>query len=114
MKKRRGERLRPCPRCETSVKYLMGTWLAESGHRQGWHWVNKDGTHHRCGDFIAVGANPTRAADLDGQWREAMERDGDRTGEGVEPAQALHTPRGRKLKRSSVKHARPFDDNLPW
>ncbi len=25
-----------------------------------------------------------------------------------------HRPRGRKLKRSSAKHPRPFDDPLPW
>ena len=50
-KKRRGERIRPCARCEVSVKFIKGAWRVNNQRRRGWHWVNEDGSHHRCGDF---------------------------------------------------------------
>lgn len=55
----------------------MGAWTAFGQPREGWHWENEDGSHHRCGDFVVVGATPTHAADLDIKWRAAMERDGE-------------------------------------
>lgn len=54
IKKKKGERVRPCPRCETSIKFVRSTWAAHGQRRKGWHWVNQDGTHHRCSDFRAV------------------------------------------------------------
>lgn len=75
MKKRKGERPRPCRRCRVTVRFMKGAWTAFEQPRHGWHWVNQDGSHHRCGDFIEVGANPTHATDLDMQWRAAMERE---------------------------------------
>ena len=50
-KKRKGNVVRPCVRCQEPVKYVKSTWAAEGWRRRGWHWVNADGTHHRCGDF---------------------------------------------------------------
>ncbi len=73
MKKYKGERIRPCVRCEVPVKFVKGKWTAYAQRRHGWHWENEDGTHHRCSDFAEVsevGENP-----LDMQWRGAMERD---------------------------------------
>ena len=63
----KGERERPCPRCETPVRYLKSVYGQQ---RYGWHWTNEDGSHHRCGDFIEVSVDKWEA-----QWRQAMERD---------------------------------------
>ena len=70
LKKRKGERIRPCTRCETPVFYLKSHWMAWGRQRYGWHWANRDGTHHRCGDFMEVGVDK-----LAMQWRQAIERD---------------------------------------
>ena len=70
VRKRKGERIRPCPRCETPVKFISSTWTAFGQRRKGWHWVNQNGTHHRCGDFMEVDVDKLAA-----QWRQAMERD---------------------------------------
>ena len=48
---RKGERIRPCPRCFVPIRYANSTWTAFAQRRKGWHWVNEDGSHHRCGDF---------------------------------------------------------------
>ena len=50
----KGERARPCRRCREPVRYIKSTWTAFAKRRRGWHWVNEDGTHHRCSDFRAV------------------------------------------------------------
>lgn len=71
MKKRKGEKIRPCVRCEASVRFIQGKWRAYAQQRHGWHWVNQDGTHHRCGDFMEVGVDKMAM-----EWRAAMERDG--------------------------------------
>lgn len=77
-KKRKGEKIRPCVRCEAPVKFISGTWAAYGQRRRGWHWVNHDGTHHRCSDFRAV-----REDTWNMQWRAAMERDSFRTEQGA-------------------------------
>ena len=69
-KKRKGERVRPCTRCEQPVKFIKGAWAAYGTRRCGWHWVNEDGAHHRCGDFRQLGQDTLAI-----QWREAVERD---------------------------------------
>ena len=79
-KKRKGEQIRPCARCKLSVKYVKGAWAAHAQRRQGWHWVNEDGSHHRCSDFRVTGVTADisveRSGYWDGQWRSAIERDG--------------------------------------
>ncbi len=70
-KLRKGERVRPCPRCERPIKFIKGAWNAYGQRRRGWHWVNESGGHHRCSDFMQF--EPRRYWDR--QWREAMERD---------------------------------------
>ena len=70
MKKRKGERIRPCVRCEMPVKFINSGWSAYNKHRKGWHWVNEDGAHHRCSDFAEAVED-----DFDLRWRAAMERD---------------------------------------
>ncbi len=50
-KKRKGERPRPCPRCNAIIRFIKGTWKAGNKRRKGWHWTNANGSHHRCGDF---------------------------------------------------------------
>ena len=50
-KARKGERIRPCRRCKEPVKFIKSTWSVFGQRRQGWHWVNEDGAHHRCRDF---------------------------------------------------------------
>ena len=69
-KARKGEQVRPCPRCRMPIKYANSTWAAFAQRRKGWHWVNSDGTHHRCGDFREAGEDTLAV-----QWRAAMERD---------------------------------------
>ena len=86
MKTRKGERERPCRRCQEPVRYIKSAWTAFPGtpyvqQRHGFHWVNAgDDSHHRCGDFVEVEANNAPAHNLDMAWREAMERDSSRTG----------------------------------
>ena len=70
MKKYRGEKIRPCVRCEAPIRYVKGTWTAYAQRRHGWHWENEDGTHHRCSDFVEVSEDV-----LDMQWQAAIERD---------------------------------------
>ena len=100
MKARKGEKLRPCVRCETPVRYLRGSWTAygeksiaacdtkkKMDHdgpcfRHGWHWVNQNGTHHRCGDFMEVGV--VNQDVLAAQFKDALERDSYRTEQGAE------------------------------
>ena len=88
MKKRKGERERPCPRCQKPVQYLKGKWTAFGRPRRGWHWINsQDGTHHRCGDFVEtyrVVAEAEFDAALEVAWKQAMERDDSRTEVGAE------------------------------
>ncbi len=72
MKVRKGERVRPCAQCERSVKFIRGTWAVHGGRRKGWHWVNDDGSHHRCRDFVEMGEDTLTA-----QWRAAMETTSD-------------------------------------
>jgi len=50
-KKRRGERLRPCAHCAQPVRFLKGVWETDNKQQRGWHWVNANGSHHRCSDF---------------------------------------------------------------
>ena len=69
-KKRKGEEIRPCPRCKAPIKFVRGGWMSFGKRRKGWHWVNGEGGHHRCTDFKG-----DRNSYWDGQWREAMERD---------------------------------------
>ncbi len=71
MKQRKGEKIRPCPRCEAPVKFISGSWAAHGQRRRGWHWVNSpNGTHHYCSDF-----REARQDKLAVEWRQAMERD---------------------------------------
>ncbi len=83
MKKRKGERPRPCRQCRVTVRFMKGAWTAFEQPRHGWHWVNQDGSHHRCGDFIEVGVVDQDV--LAAQFRQAMERDSYRTERGTEP-----------------------------
>ena len=53
-KKRRGEKLRPCVRCGQTVNFIRGKWVHFGKKKQGWHWANEDGSHHRCTDFGLV------------------------------------------------------------
>ena len=69
-KKRKGQQLRPCVRCKATVKFIRSKWAAHGQRRKGWHWVNEDGTHHRCSDF-----RPPVENRLDVEWIGAMERD---------------------------------------
>ena len=69
-KKRKGEQIRPCSRCGEPVKYVKSSWAAYGKRRCGWHWVNEDGAHHRCGDFRQLGQDTLAI-----QWSAAMERD---------------------------------------
>nr|CAK32567.1 hypothetical protein 10D02-33 [uncultured organism] len=77
----KGERERPCPRCEEPVRFLKSAWVEMQKQREGWHWINSNGTHHRCGDFVETGQEMNPHADtfhegmLAMQWRQAMERD---------------------------------------
>ena len=85
MKKRKGERVRPCARCEQPIMFIKGTWTAHGAQRQGWHWTNDDGSHHRCSEFQS---NSTGFGFWDEEWRKAIERDnplnGAGTGHGLE------------------------------
>ena len=83
LKKRKGERERPCPRCRVPVRYLKGKWMAFGRRRKGWHWINRDDTHHRCGDFMEVGV--VNQDVLAAQFKDALERDSYRTERGTEP-----------------------------
>lgn len=55
-KKKKGQRIRPCVRCQRPVKFIKGAWEAHKQRRKGWHWVNENGGHHRCSDFRRPGA----------------------------------------------------------
>ena len=56
-KKKKGARIRPCVRCQRPVKFVKSAWAAhkprepDKQRRKGWHWVNENGSHHRCSDF---------------------------------------------------------------
>ena len=55
----------------------------------------------------AVEAKPAERADLTSPDRQLKWKRAKR-------ARSAHGPRGRKPKRSNVKYARPFNDDLPW
>ena len=74
----KGQRLRSCVRCEAPVRFLKGKWAAYGQRRNAWHWVNEDGTHHRCSDYMETGVDKHAM-----QWRAAMERDSYQTGKGA-------------------------------
>ena len=67
---KKGERLRPCRKCQTPIRFLKGSWKHFGMTKKGWHWVNEDGSHHRCTDFQEPKIDP-----LDEQYLAAMERD---------------------------------------
>ena len=52
---KRGERIRPCRGCAMPVKFVNGAWKSHNQRREGWHWVNENGTHHWCTDFRQAG-----------------------------------------------------------
>ena len=60
VKVRKGECIRPCAQCEQPVKFIKGAWAVHGGRRKGWHWVNDDGSHHRCRDFIEAVENQSK------------------------------------------------------
>ena len=72
---------RPCPRCEEPVRFLKSAWVEMERQRRAWHWVNGNGSHHRCGDHIEVSQEMSDHGQtfyegaLAMQWRQAMERD---------------------------------------
>ncbi len=75
MKKRKGEKVRPCVRSEAPVRFLKGEWTAFGRQRRGWHWTNAaDGSHHRCSDYMETGVDKWEA-----QWKQAMARDSETT-----------------------------------
>lgn len=56
---KRGKILRPCVRCGKSVRYEL--W-----DRPGrWHWVNSDGSHHRCSDVSKEELRPQIASPVE-------------------------------------------------
>ncbi len=72
--RKKGERIRPCTRCQIPIKFIHGTWSAAGNLKTGWHWVNDDGAHHRCADFMAQ-SRFQGGSYWDAQWAGAIERD---------------------------------------
>ena len=72
-KKRRGERIRPCVRCDQPVRYIKGSWASHGSCRQAWHWVNEDGSHHRCKDFAGM-ADDAIAPPGEALWQSELGR----------------------------------------
>lgn len=56
---KRGQALRPCPRCGAPVKFVWWQEEAARRHAKVWHWVTEGGTHHLCGERSPA----TRAGD---------------------------------------------------
>ena len=53
MKKRAGERVRPCWKCRVPVKFIKSPWVTRYGLKKNdWHWVNEDNSHHKCGESM--------------------------------------------------------------
>jgi hypothetical protein len=61
---KRGERLRPCPRCGTKIRFTWWSTMAIMRRTRVWHWVNEDGTHHRCKALgnLLCGGEPVQTA----------------------------------------------------
>ena len=51
--------IRPCRDCQKPVRSTKGTWMAYGQRHRGWHFVNRNGTHHRCGDLRAANGTLT-------------------------------------------------------
>ena len=51
---KKGEKLRPCPRCSMNIRFVRWIERAEAEKKNIWHWVNENGAHHYCGSRFAA------------------------------------------------------------
>lgn len=63
-KPRKGEALRPCPRCGCMVRFVVWQEETKARGKTIWHWAAADGSHHTCESRLT--------AELDAQARAHM------------------------------------------
>ena len=90
---------------EPSLAVLLGERIAETEPELAYEGGGKWSVDGSFGHASAVVSKPERT-DLTSNRVPKLTRG--------EQAQPVNRSRGRKPKRSNVKHPRPFNDDLPW